>query len=86
MGKKKSRRGFASMDPEKARAIASKGGKAAHARGTANTFTHEAAVAAVDGGASAGRSRTPSGEFLRRLRRKEWPSFRTWRATRSRSR
>ena len=33
-----SRRGFASMDEEKQRAIASKGGKAAHAKGTAHRF------------------------------------------------
>lgn len=39
----KSRRGFASMDPEQQRAIASKGGKAAHARGTAHEFTSEEA-------------------------------------------
>ena len=40
---RKSRRGFASMDPEKQRAIASKGGKAAHAKGTAHEFTPEEA-------------------------------------------
>jgi uncharacterized protein len=33
-----SRRGFASMDEEKQRAIASKGGKAAHEKGTAHNF------------------------------------------------
>ncbi len=38
-----SRRGFASMDPEKQRAIASKGGKAAHAKGTAHEWTAEEA-------------------------------------------
>jgi general stress protein YciG len=38
-----SRRGFASMDPEKQRMIASKGGKAAHAKGTAHEFTPEEA-------------------------------------------
>ena len=48
---KKSRRGFASMTPEKRRAIASKGGKAAHAAGTAQRFTPgEAAVAGAKGG------------------------------------
>ena len=31
----KSKRGFASMDPARQRDIASKGGKAAHAKGTA---------------------------------------------------
>jgi len=38
-----SRRGFASMDPDKQRTIASKGGKAAHAKGTAHEFTSEEA-------------------------------------------
>lgn len=38
-----SRRGFASMDPAKQKAIASKGGKAAHAKGTAHEFTAEEA-------------------------------------------
>jgi general stress protein YciG len=38
-----SRRGFASMDKEKQREIASKGGKAAHAKGTAHEFTPEEA-------------------------------------------
>lgn len=40
------RRGFGSMDPEKQRAIASKGGKAAHAQGSAHEFTSEEARAA----------------------------------------
>lgn len=38
-----SRRGFASMDEEKQREIASKGGKAAHEKGTAHEFTSEEA-------------------------------------------
>jgi len=36
-------RGFASMSPEKRREIASKGGRAAHAKGTAHEFTSEEA-------------------------------------------
>ena len=36
-------RGFASMDGEKQREIASKGGKAAHEKGTAHEFTPEEA-------------------------------------------
>lgn len=36
-------RGFASMDPERQREIASQGGKAAHAKGTAHEFTSEEA-------------------------------------------
>jgi len=39
----KSKRGFASMDPAKQREIASRGGKAAHAKGTAHEFTSEEA-------------------------------------------
>ncbi|MES2148670.1 MAG: KGG domain-containing protein [Pseudomonadota bacterium] len=38
-----SNRGFASMDPEKQREIASEGGKAAHEKGTAHEFTSEEA-------------------------------------------
>lgn len=39
-------RGFASMDRAKQRAIASKGGKAAHRKGTAHEWTAEEARAA----------------------------------------
>ena len=39
-------RGFASMDKAKQRLIASKGGKAAHAKGTAHTWNHEEAIKA----------------------------------------
>ena len=39
-------RGFASMDKAKQRAIASKGGKAAHRKGTAYEWTSETARAA----------------------------------------
>ncbi len=38
-----SKRGFASMDENKQREIASKGGKAAHAKGTAHQFTSDEA-------------------------------------------
>ena len=38
-----SNRGFASMDPDKQREIASEGGKAAHEAGTAHEFTSEEA-------------------------------------------
>jgi len=37
------KRGFAAMDPERVRAIASKGGVAAHAKGTAHQFSKEEA-------------------------------------------
>jgi len=36
-------RGFASMDPQRQREIASEGGKAAHEKGTAHEFTSEEA-------------------------------------------
>jgi uncharacterized protein len=39
-------RGFASMDPEKQREIARKGGRAAHQRGTAHEWTSEEAQGA----------------------------------------
>lgn len=42
----KQRRGFASMDREKQRQIASLGGKAAHKQGTAHEWTSVEAVAA----------------------------------------
>jgi general stress protein YciG len=41
-----SARGFASMDPQRQREIASEGGKAAHEKGTAHEFTSEEARAA----------------------------------------
>jgi hypothetical protein len=40
---KKDRRGFASMDQAKQKEIASRGGKAAHEKGTAHEFTSEEA-------------------------------------------
>jgi len=44
-------RGFASMDPDKQKQIASKGGKAAHVKGTAHTWTsEEARIAGQKGG------------------------------------
>ncbi len=52
----KRRRGFAGMDPQKQREIASKGGKAAHAKGTAHEFTpEEAREAGRKGGRSSRR-------------------------------
>jgi general stress protein YciG len=53
-----SKRGFASMDAAKQREIASKGGKAAHAKGTAHEFTSdEARVAGRKGGEAVSRDR-----------------------------
>jgi uncharacterized protein len=51
-------RGFASMSPEKNREIASKGGKAAHAMGTAHKWTSEEAQAAGRKGGSISRRRS----------------------------
>ena len=59
----KSTRGFASMDAEKQRQIASKGGKAAHAKGTAHRFTPEEARAAGRKGGQAAHERGTAHEF-----------------------
>lgn len=45
--------GFAVMDPTKRAELSRKGGKSAHAKGTAHQFDHEAAVAAGKKGAAA---------------------------------
>ncbi len=56
--RKKARRGFAAMSPEKQREIASLGGKAAHAKGTAHEFSpEEAREAGRKGGQAAQRAR-----------------------------
>lgn len=51
----KTKRGFANLPPERLREIASKGGKAAHALGTAHEFTREEAIAAGRKGGLANR-------------------------------
>ncbi len=53
---RRSNRGFASMDAAKQREIASKGGKAAHEKGTAHEFTSEEAAAAGRKGGQARRA------------------------------
>lgn len=54
----KSNRGFAAMDPSKQREIASKGGRAAHAKGTAHEFSSdEAREAGRKGGEVVSRNR-----------------------------
>ena len=61
---RKERRGFASMSPEKQREIASKGGRAAHVKGTAHEWTaEEARVAGRKGGqvSRGGRGRLSQG-------------------------
>src|SRR5947209_7011856 len=61
------KRGFAAMDKEAQRAIASKGGRAAHARGTAHEFTaQEAAEAGRKGGRTVSRDRRHMAEIGRR--------------------
>ena len=53
----KGKRGFASMDQEKQRQIASKGGRIAHQRGKAHQFTSEEARAAGRKGGLAAHQR-----------------------------
>ena len=56
--RKKARRGFAAMSPEKQKEIASLGGKAAHAKGTAHEFSpEEAREAGRKGGQAAQKAR-----------------------------
>jgi general stress protein YciG len=58
-------RGFAGMDPEKQREIASKGGKAAHEKGTAHEFDSEEAQEAGRKGGKASHSSSSSGSSSR---------------------
>jgi general stress protein YciG len=53
----KQRKGFAAMSPEKQREAASKGGKAAHALGTAHKWTPEKAAEAGRIGGAISRRR-----------------------------
>lgn len=58
MNQLKSNRGFAAMDTTKQREIASKGGRAAHAQGTAHEFSaDEAREAGRKGGMAVSRDR-----------------------------
>ena len=60
-------RGFGSMDPEKQREIASKGGKAAHEKGTAHEFTsEEARQAGKKGGEAVSKDREHMSEIGRK--------------------
>ncbi|HEY9672955.1 MAG TPA: KGG domain-containing protein [Waterburya sp.] len=62
----KSKRGFASMDEEKQKEIASKGGKAAHEKGTAHEFTtEEAREAGRKGGETVSQNRQHMAEIGR---------------------
>ena len=57
-----SNRGFASMDEDKQREIASKGGKAAHQKGTAHEFTSEEAKKAGQKGGQARQQNNAGGD------------------------
>ena len=59
----KSGRGFASMDPQRQRPIASQGGKAAHEKGTAHEFTSEEARQAGSKGGQAAHQKGTAHEF-----------------------
>lgn len=59
-----SERGFASMDEDKQREIASKGGKAAHEKGTAHEFdSEEAREAGKKGGEAVSKDREHMSEI-----------------------
>ena len=58
---RKTPRGFAAMNPEAQRAIAAKGGRAAHQKGTAHEFTSEEARIAGRKGGEASRGGRRSG-------------------------
>ncbi|SFH28917.1 hypothetical protein SAMN05216299_10599 [Nitrosospira sp. Nsp14] len=60
-----SKRGFASMDEDKQREIASKGGKAAHEKGTAHEFTSAEAREAGRKGGEASHGGRSSGSASR---------------------
>lgn len=63
----KAERGFAAMDPEKQREIASKGGKAAHEKGTAHEWdSEEAREAGRKGGETVSKDREHMSEIGRK--------------------
>ena len=67
MADKTERRGFASMDPARQRAIARQGGKAAHETGTAHEFdTEEARAAGRKGGETVSQDREHMAEIGRK--------------------
>ena len=66
-GRHLNQRGFAAMDEEKQRQIASKGGKAAHEKGTAHEFTpEEARQAGKKGGEAVSQNREHMAEIGRK--------------------
>lgn len=61
------KRGFASMDVQKQKEIASKGGKAAHAKGKAHRFTpEEARIAGKKGGQKVSENKMHMSEIGRK--------------------
>jgi len=70
-----SKRGFAAMEPHKQREIASKGGKAAHEKGTAHEFTpEEARVAGRKGGEAVSQNREHMAAIGRKGGESSWQS------------
>jgi uncharacterized protein len=66
-GPRSGKRGFAAMDPELQKQIASKGGKTAHERGVAHQFTtEEAREAGRKGGEIVSRDRNHMAEIGRK--------------------
>lgn len=61
-----SMRGFAAMDEDKQREIASKGGRAAHEKGTAHEFTPQQAAEAGSKGGKVAHARGTAHEFTSR--------------------
>lgn len=58
-------RGFSGMDPERQRAIASRGGKAAHKKGTAHQWSRkEASEAGQKGGTATAKKRRDEAQRL----------------------
>lgn len=57
MADEKLNKGFRAMDPKKQREIASRGGRAAHRKGTAHEWTHDEAVEAGQAGGRAKRAK-----------------------------
>ena len=60
---RRSLRGFAAMDPQRQREIASRGGKAAHQKGTAHEFNSEEARRAGSKGGQAAHRKGTAHEF-----------------------
>jgi len=64
VAKKPARRGFAAMDPERQRQIASEGGRAAHRQGVAHEWSTEEARAAGRKGGQNSKGNRNRGETI----------------------